>query len=183
MVNVLWQLMNTVHFSTSNFNELHRGGENLEMSIRVWTCGGRLEAIPCSRVGHIFRANSPYILPGGADHVIAHNLARMADVWMDNYKDIFYAYNPRAFRERTNVTERKLLRQRLQCKSFKWFLENIFPESSFNIENYRVVEVNNEIALKNTAMESFFFSLFHRLLNTADLRIMISSFIKLDRKC
>lgn len=87
------------------------------------------------------RANSPYVLPGGADHVIAHNLARMADVWMDNYKDTFYAYNPRAFRERTNVTDRKLLRERLQCKPFKWFLENIFIESPFNIKDYKLVEV------------------------------------------
>lgn len=117
------------------------GGENLEMSVRIWTCGGRLISIPCSRVGHIFRDNSPYVLPGGADHVIAHNLARMADVWMDEYKHTFYALSPRAQRERTNVTERAALRQQLQCKPFKWFLENIFPESPFNIQNYKLVEV------------------------------------------
>lgn len=119
-----------------------RGGENLETSFRVWTCGGRLITMECSRVAHIFRAKTPYTLPGGADHIVAHNLARMADVWMDSYKDIFYAFNPRAYRERTNVTERKLLRKRLQCKPFKWYLENIFPESPFNIKNYKLVEVN-----------------------------------------
>ena len=52
---------------------------------QIWQCGGRLEIIPCSRVGHIFRKRRPYGAPAGEDTMTKNSL-RVAHVWMDEYK-------------------------------------------------------------------------------------------------
>lgn len=63
--------------------------------LQVWLCGGSLEIIPCSVVGHIFRTKSPHSFPKGID-AIACNQVRLAEVWMDDYKKIFYNRNKKA---------------------------------------------------------------------------------------
>ncbi|VDN07791.1 unnamed protein product [Thelazia callipaeda] len=125
------------------------GGENLEISFRVWMCGGSLEIHPCSRVGHVFRKQTPYSFPGGTAKVINKNAARTAEVWMDEYKEIFYSMVPIA---RTinlgDLTERRILRENLQCKTFRWYLENIYPESTIPINFVSLGQIKNVAKMK-----------------------------------
>lgn len=127
------------------------GGENLEMSFRIWQCGGRLETVPCSRVGHIFRDFHPYTFPDNKDtHGI--NTARLAKVWMDDYKRLFFQYQPSLEHSPAigDLTHRHQLRQKLRCKSFRWYLENVYPEKFVpdeGVKGYGQVRNNYDMCL------------------------------------
>lgn len=104
------------------------GGENIEISFRVWQCGGSIELLPCSRVGHVFRKRRPYGSPNGVDTMIRNSL-RAAKVWMDDFIDYFLQQQPTAkLVDYGDIRERQQLRQSLQCKNFSWYLKNIYPE-------------------------------------------------------
>lgn len=52
-------------------------------------CGGRLEIVPCSHVGHVFRKRSPYKWRKGVN-VLKKNSIRLAKVWMDEYARYYF---------------------------------------------------------------------------------------------
>lgn len=60
----------------------------------MWLCGGSLKHIPCSKLGHIARAQ-PYSFPEGRRQIEVHNYKRAVEVWMEaNHKSFIYDFFP-----------------------------------------------------------------------------------------
>ncbi|XP_014254198.1 putative polypeptide N-acetylgalactosaminyltransferase 9 isoform X2 [Cimex lectularius] len=119
------------------------GGENLELSFKTWMCGGTLEIVPCSHVGHIFRKRSPYKWKSGVN-VLKRNSVRLAEVWMDEFAKYYYQRVGNDLGDFGDVEPRKQLRKRLGCKSFKWYLDNVFPELFIPGDSVASGEIRNE---------------------------------------
>ena len=133
------------------------GSENLELSFRQWMCGGSLEVLPCSHVGHVFRRASPLkhsSAKPATDNYQLRNKLRTAVVWMDDYsKFVLPQAGPLRTRRMTptasssnrdpaaaaladsqlarlmgDVSSRVALRARLGCQSFQWYLDTVWPD-------------------------------------------------------
>lgn len=101
------------------------GAENVEFPIRVWMCSGRVEGIPCAMTYHIYRMKgSGYSSPSDA---VIKNRLRTARLWMDEYYQMAKAFiaNDADTRDIGSFDRMIALRERLKCKDFRWFMDNI----------------------------------------------------------
>ncbi|VDD81110.1 unnamed protein product [Mesocestoides corti] len=120
------------------------GAENLELSFKTWMCGGQLETIPCSHVGHIFRSRSPYSWKVKQANPLLHNLLRLAEVVLgDEFKHYYFSRVNYRESQMGDVSDRKKILKDLNCKSFKWYLDNIYPEMFIPSESLASGEIRN----------------------------------------
>ena len=103
------------------------GGENIEFPLRTWLFGGSVICVKDSHVSHWFKKQFQYSFPG---IVLAQNKARVAEVWFDEYKEVFYQRmkRPRGSINFGDLRERLRIKHRMQKKSFKWFMKDISPK-------------------------------------------------------
>ena len=105
------------------------GGEEFDISFRIWLCGYTLECHPCSHVGHIFRSGAYW--QGGAYPVdpsnVVVNKMRVAEVWMDEYKSVVgKSLVPN--RDLGSLELMRKVKEELKCKPFRWYVEHVYPE-------------------------------------------------------
>jgi len=110
------------------------GGENFELSFKVWMCGGRSVWVPCSRVSHVYRGHSCSSCHSGSlankfggQPTTLRNYKRVVETWFDDdYKEFFYTREPLArFVDMGDITEQLKLKKDKNCKSFDWFMNEV----------------------------------------------------------
>lgn len=121
-------------------------GDRLALSFKIWLCGGMMEIMPCSHVGHLFDKLNQF----DSD---SNSLSQVAMMWLDDFKDNYFEMTKSSPppQHELDMSQHLELRKKLQCHPFQWYIENVFPDlfapsvalAQRQIQNAVKVKVNN----------------------------------------
>lgn len=105
------------------------GGEQYEISYKLWMCGGGVYFVPCSRVGHVYRLEGwggnppPEYVPSNPSF---RNYRRVIEVWWDDWSKYFYWNRPELSNlDYGDISEQVKFRHDHCPHNFTWLMENI----------------------------------------------------------
>lgn len=130
---------------------LEWGGDHVELSFKTWRCGGRIEIVPCSRIGHLFRDEGHRPYPVDVNQVVK-NYGRLAQVWWKDHLPFFYRMKPEAKGMKHTGMEDvharySELTERIGCKNHTWYLKNIDHEMAYETKRIchpHITDKNNQ---------------------------------------
>ncbi|XP_070497839.1 N-acetylgalactosaminyltransferase 6-like [Chironomus tepperi] len=136
------------------------GAENIEMSLKINLCGGQLLEVPCSHIGHIYRAFTKARRHESGMDFEGFNRKRVVEVWFDDYKQHVYERHKRRYDsiDVGDLTEAKKFRQKLKCKSFDYFLKNVAPDIlvNFPLDQYPFAYGQIQLQDEDICLETMF---------------------------
>jgi hypothetical protein len=81
--------------------------------------------VPCSRVAHKFQEKHYF---NYSTETFSYNTKRIVEAWFGDFKHIYYSNRPESRDiEIDRMEEKQKIKNRLNCRDFKWYLSNIFP--------------------------------------------------------
>lgn len=113
---------------------LEWGGDHVELTFKTWRCGGRIEIVPCSRIGHLFRdpSHRPYQVEVNQ---VVKNYARLARIWLKDHIDHFNQMKPESVSMKFDDLDEMMRRHDdLGCKDMAWYLENVDHEMAWEMD-------------------------------------------------
>lgn len=136
-------------------------GENYELSFKLWLCAQGLYEVPCSRITHSFRLINPS--RKSKEDYVARNFKRLTEIWLDEYKEIIYDWDPERYAkiDAGDLTKAREVHDGLNCKPFRYFVEEIAPDFTvrYPITKDQPVFASGQIqsmSYKNVCIDTFF---------------------------
>lgn len=121
-------------------------GNFIDLSLKIWTCGGRIIKVPCSRASHNFLESGFHDAFIRDRKKLHEEFETIINTWFDEYKEI---YQNILSSQNKNNTFKKSAKPK-NCKTFKWFLAKVAPDLKTNFLTQPKVVRTGKIQINNS---------------------------------